>query len=152
MLDDVDRRLLRLLQADARCSLEWLATEVGRSVASVGRRVSRMRSEGVIVRDVAIVDPKKVGRGMTFVVLVELEREKRDDLERFRASLNQEPLVQQSFYVTGDSDFILVVRTRDMDEYEALTQRLFYGNGNVRRFRTSVCLAPAPIGTAVCMD
>ena len=152
MLDDVDRHLLRLLQADARCSLDWLAAEVGRSVASVGRRLSRMRSEGVILREVAIVDPKKVGRGMSFVVLVELEREKMSDLERFRSALRREPLVQQSFYVTGESDFILIVRARDMDEYEALTQRLFYGNGNVRRFRTSVCLAPAPIGTAVCVD
>lgn len=151
-IDRYDAALLRLLQRDARRSLEILAHEVGLSVASVGRRLNRLRKAKVIVGEVAIVDPQKAGCGMTFVVQVELVRDGATELEVFKEALAREPLVQQYFYVTGDADFILVVRAKDMGEFEGLSKRLFLEPPNVKRFKTSVCLRPAPIMTEVRVD
>lgn len=63
---------------------------------------------------------------MRCIVGVELDVEHPDVLEQFRAQLDKEPRVQQSYYVTGESDFVLVVLSRDIDDYESLTQRLFF--------------------------
>lgn len=139
-LDETDRRLLDLLQADARRSLDALAAEVGLSAPAVQRRVKRMRDSKVILREVVEIDPEAVGLGMTFIVIVELERERADQVDAFRRKAMNEPLVQQCYYVTGEGDFVLVVLARDMNHFEAMTRRLFFEDANVRRFRTSVVM------------
>lgn len=140
VLDRKDRLLLDLLQGDARQSLETLADQVALSAPAVQRRIRRMRDQGVIIKDVAVVDPMAIGLSMTFVVMVELERERADQVNEFRCTARKEPLVQQCYYVTGEADFIVIALAQDMDEFEALTRRLFFDNKNVRRFRTSVVM------------
>ena len=142
-LDDKDRHLLDLLQADARQSLERLAGEVALSAPAVQRRIKRLREAGVIAAEVAIVDPSAVGLPMTFVVIVELERERADEIDAFRHKVMAEPQVQQAYYVTGEGDFVIIALARDMDDFEALTRRLFFDDPNVRRFRTSVVMGKA---------
>ena len=83
---------------------------------------------------------------MTFVVLVELDRESLDQLDLFRKRAKAEPQVQQCYYVTGDADFILICTAQDMQDFEALTHRLFFENSNVRRFRTSVAMERTKVG------
>lgn len=139
-LDDKDRRLLALLQQDARQSLEALASEVALSAPAVQRRIRRLRAAGVIIGEVAVVAPEAVGVPMTFIVMVELERERAERIDAFRRKVVAEPAVQQCYYVTGEADFILVVLAPDMDAFEALTRRLFFDDPNVRRFRTSVAM------------
>jgi DNA-binding Lrp family transcriptional regulator len=90
-----------------------------------------------------------MGLPMTFVIMVELERERREQLADFRARVRDEPQVQQAYYVTGESDFALVCVARDMADFEALTQRLFFENGNVRRLRTSVVMERTKVGLTV---
>jgi len=139
-LDAIDRQLLDLLQEDARQSLEALAEQVSLSAPAVQRRVKRMRDSGVILGDVAVVDPAAVGLTMTFVVIVELERERADQIDQFRRKAMREPQVQQCYYVTGEGDFVIIALARSMDDFEALTRRLFFDDQNVRRFRTSVVM------------
>lgn len=145
-LDLSDRQLLALMQEDGGTPINALATATGLSSASVQRRLRRLRERGVIAREVAVVDPVAVGIGMSFVVLVELERERIDQLDAFRRKVMREPHVQQCYYVTGEADFVLVCVTRDMAEFEALTRRLFFGDENVRRFRTSVVMGRTKVG------
>ncbi|MFW5970411.1 MAG: Lrp/AsnC family transcriptional regulator [Halofilum sp. (in: g-proteobacteria)] len=139
-LDTKDRQLLDLLQQDARQSLEALAGEVGLSAPAVQRRIKRLRAEGVIEREVAVVNPVAVGLPMTFIVIVELERESADQIDVFRRKVIAEPQVQQGYYVTGEGDFVIIAVARDMDDFEALTRKLFFDDPNVRRFRTSVAM------------
>lgn len=139
-LSPADIVILNTLQSDARTSLETLSDLTGLSVASVQRHVKKMRDSGVILGDVALLDPAKVGQAMTFIVMVELERERLDQIDVFTRRANLEAQVQQCYYVTGEADFCLVCTARDMDDFEALTQRLFFEDANVRRFRTSVVM------------
>lgn len=145
-LDPADRKLLTLLQEDCGLAINALADETELSPASVQRRLRRLRESGVIAREVAVIDPAAVGMGMSFVIMVELERERIDQLDAFRRKVAREPHVQQCYYVTGEADFVLVCVTRDMAEFEELTRRLFFGDENVRRFRTSVVMGRTKVG------
>ena len=139
-LTAVDRAILRIIQNDAGTRLELIAEEAGASVATVQRRLRHLRDCGVIEGEVACVDPKAVGQGMTFLILVELERERIDILDTFRRKVSGEPQVQQCYYITGEADFALIALAKDMDEYQELIQRLFFDDTNVKRFRTSVVM------------
>jgi Lrp/AsnC family transcriptional regulator, leucine-responsive regulatory protein len=145
-LDAPDRRLLSLLQADSGIAINALADDTGLSPASVQRRLRRLRENGVIAGEVAILDPGALGFGMTFVVMVELERDRIDQLDAFRRKAMREAHVQQCYYVTGEADFALICVARDMADFEELTRRLFFGDENVRRFRTSVVMGRTKVG------
>lgn len=149
ILDKADRIILNLLQANARVSLEALADSCGLSSASVQRRVKRLRDAGVIESEIAVLNPEALGQCMTFIVMVELERERIDQLDAFRRIVKKEAQVQQCYYVTGDADFTLICTASNMADFEALTQRLFFENTNVRRFRTSVVMDRTKVGLSV---
>lgn len=86
---------------------------------------------------------------MTFLVLVELERERVDQLDAFRRRAKAEPRVQQCYYITGEADFALIVLARDMQDFQELTHRLFFDDANVKRFRTSVVMDRTKVGLTV---
>jgi len=140
-LDRFDRQLLSLVQEDSGQTAERLAEQVELSPSAIQRRLRRMRDEGVIVRDCAIVDPAVVGRPNFFVVGLQVERERDDLLAQLRKWLAAEVRVQQAFYVTGDADFILVVTCPDTEDYETLMSRMMRENPNVRRYTTNVALS-----------
>ena len=148
-LDHTDRRLLRLVQQDARLSADTLADRIGASRSSVQRRLRRLQNEGVITRDVAVVDPERVDAQMTFVVEVELERERVDLLDDFKRSMLALQEVQQCYYVTGHTDFILIVLADSMQTYERLSRQVFVENPNIRRFATSVVVDRVKTGQYV---
>lgn len=139
-LDAADLALLNALQRDADQKLDRLAELSGLSVATVQRRLTRLRRDGPIEGTVAILDPVRLGHPMTFVVSVEMERERPDQIDGFARAASAEAQVQQCHYVTGEGDFVLICVARDMADFEALTRRLFFEQSNVRRFRTSVVM------------
>lgn len=145
-LDQLDYSILRRLQRDARTIAESIAAEVGMSTAAVQRRIKRLRETGVIRREVAVLNPKALGLAMTFIVEVEMERERSDVLDAFRYQMDADENVQQCYYVTGAYDFILIVTARDMEDFEEFTQRTFFDNPNVRRFSTSIVMRPIKVG------
>lgn len=128
---------------------ESIGTQIGLSAAAVQRRIKRLRETGVIAREVAVVDPRALGVDMTFVVTVEMERERIEVLDAFRKQVKSDPAVQQCYYVTGSADFVLVVNCRDMTEFEAFTRRTFFDNGDVRHFTTSVVMDRVKVGLGV---
>ncbi|WP_420013438.1 Lrp/AsnC family transcriptional regulator [Tateyamaria sp.] len=147
-MDETDRAILRELQQNARLSSDDLGARVGVSRSSAQRRVQILRETGVIGKEIAVVDTRHVAL-MTFVVEVELERERVDLLDEFRRSMLKLEEVQQCYYVTGHTDFILVVMARDMASYEQFTRRVFTENPNIRRFHTNVVVDQVKVGLSV---
>lgn len=139
-LDTFDLKILRILQQNNLTSQRDIARQVSLSPAAVHRRVHRLHEMGIVARDVAILAPERVGRPITLIVEVSVESERVEALTELKRVFAQAAEVQQCYYVTGDADFVLVVTTRDMIEYEKLTQRLFFGQKNVKHFRTSVAM------------
>lgn len=149
-LDPFDRRLLNLVQENAGQTSEQIAEQIGLSPSAVQRRLRRLREEGVIVRDVAIVDPKAVGRPTFFVVSVQVERERPELNAHLREWLAAQPHVQQAFYVTGESaDFVLIITAPDTETYDALMSRMIAEHPNVKRYTTNVALSVVKRGLTV---
>ena len=144
-----DLIILRLLQENAREKLETIALETGLSVATIQRRIKQLKSTGVILGENAVVAPETVGFPMTFLILVELERERIDQIDAFRRKVRAEPHIQQCYYITGEADFALIALARDMRDFENLTHRLFFDDANVKRFRTSVVMNRTKVGLSV---
>ncbi len=148
-LSHVERTILRMLQANSRAKLDDIAAEAGASVPTIQRKIRNFRSAGIICGEMVEVDPEAVGMQMTFLILVELERERVQHLDAFRSKMRSEPQVQQCFYITGEADFALVALAKDMKGYQALIQRLFFDDMNVKRFRTSVVMDRTKTGLTV---
>jgi Lrp/AsnC family transcriptional regulator, leucine-responsive regulatory protein len=147
-LDELDRAILGYLQRNARTVSDVIADGVGLSPAAVQRRIKRMRDAGTIDRDVAVVEPAALGLGMTFVVGVQLEREHRGVVDDFAHRMREDPAVQQCYYVTGDSDFVLIVLARSMQEYDEFTTRSLF-HSDIRRFTTNVVMNRIKVGLTV---
>ena len=145
-LDAFDRKLLALVQNDAEATAQRLADAIGLSASAVARRLKRLKAEGVISAQVALVDPAKVGQPDHFIVALEIERERPEMLARLRRWFAGEDLVQQVYYVTGNADFMLIIAAPDIQSYDALMTRLMAENPNVRRFQTHVVLGIAKRG------
>ena len=148
-LDRFDRQLLNLVQQDSAQTAEQLAEHVGLSPSAIQRRLKRLREQGVIARDAAIVDPRAVGRPTFFVVSLEIERDRPELLAELREWLTKRPEIQQAFYVTGETDFVIVVTARDTEAFDAMMSQLVQENPNVRRFTTNVVLNLIKQGLAI---
>lgn len=144
--DRIDAQILMLLQKDNGLTSEEIGSRVGLSATAVQRRVKKLRRTGVIEADVSIVSPKSVGRTISMLVLVSLERERADIIDRFKQALRSNPDVMNAFYVTGDADFVIHVTARDMEEYEQFTRRFFYENQDIKGFKTLVVMDRVKVG------
>lgn len=140
-LDNTDIRILASMQKDSRISISELADHAGTSTASVQRRLKRLRNTGIITREVAQLDGKKLGFGITAIVSVELERDRLDQIDAFKRKARLEPQVQNFYCVAGEADFFLIAVARDIADYEAFTHRFFFADKNVRKFRTSIVIS-----------
>jgi Lrp/AsnC family transcriptional regulator, leucine-responsive regulatory protein len=136
VLDDLDRRILNALQADASQNNNELAASVHASPPTCLRRVRRLVDAGIIERQVAIVAPEKVGLPLTAVVEITLDHQAAERLTEFEAVVANEAAVLQCYRVSPGPDFVLVVQVADMPAYHALAHRLFASHANVRNVRS----------------
>ena len=135
--DATDIRLLDLLQSDASLSNQDLAERAHTSPATALRRVRRLVDEGVIERRVALLNPERVGggQGLTALVEVSLDRQGAEHLDAFEARAVAELAVQQCYRVSPGPDFVLVLWVAGIPAYNALVQRLFTQDANVRNVK-----------------
>lgn len=131
VLDRYDRAILEVLQCDNRVPQREIAEAVSLSTASVQRRIAAMEKSGVIVANVALVDPEAVAATITAIVEVKLRDERAGTSDRAKALFRGTPEVQQCFYVAGGVSFVLIIVVPDMPTYERLTRPLFAENERV---------------------
>ncbi len=148
-LDSFDRQILRILQRDNKAPQRTIADAVNLSAAAVQRRIAAMEQAGVIRANVALVDPDALALTVTAVVEVFLRDERTASIDRAKALFRETPEVQQCYYTTGGTSFVLVIVTTDMRAYEGLTRRLFSDHEWVASFRTLVALDRVKSDTAV---
>lgn len=134
-LDATDRRLLDLLQTDASLTNQALAAAAHTSPATALRRVRRLVDAGVIDRQVALLNPDRLGAGLTALVEITLDRQGAEHLDAFEQRVAADDEVQQLWRVSPGPDFVLVVHCADMPGYQALAQRLFTQDANVRNVK-----------------
>ena len=150
-LDRIDVRLLDALQVDASSTNQALAAQIGISPATCLRRVKRLRDAGAIERQVAVLSPQKIGHGLTAIVEVTLDRQSAEALAAFEARAVVEAAVQQCHRVSPGPDFVLTVQAADMAAYDALVQRLFTDDANVRNVKAFFSVHRAKFDTRIAL-
>jgi DNA-binding Lrp family transcriptional regulator len=135
-MDMIDQRIVQALQRDAGRSNSKLAERLGISPSTCLRRVERLKKDGVITGIVARISPQHAGRPLTAVVSVTLDQHGPQRRIKFVQYVKRHPAITQVYSVTGDVDIILVMRLRDMQEFQQICDSLFDNDPNVTRFST----------------
>jgi len=135
-LDELDQRILRVLQQDAAISNQALAAQVHASPPTCLRRVRRLKEIGVIQRAVTLIDRGQLGPTLIAIIEITLDQQAAEHLAAFEAQMRDEAAVMQCYRVSPGPDFVLVVEIADMQAYHALAQRVFASVTNVRNVRT----------------
>ena len=123
-LDEMDRKILAELQADAEQSLDEIARKVGSSKTPVWNRIRRMKEAGVITRQTAILDPEALGLEACFFVLIRTSEHEADWQRKFLKALRERPEVLEAHRLAGDIDYILKVRVKNARVYDTFYQAL----------------------------
>ncbi len=141
MLDAKDRRILELVQRDAKTSQAEIARKVGLSTAAVNERLRKLENAGFIRRWTAVVDAQAVGAtvGAFVEVFIEHPRHEAEFVEKV-LTLDE---VQECHHITGEFSLLLKVRVRDMDALRELLLHQLNGMEGVRQTRTIMVLSTA---------
>jgi Lrp/AsnC family leucine-responsive transcriptional regulator len=151
-MDALDRRLLREVQQDCTRSAALLADLCHATESTVLRRLRRLRETGAIRAEVAVVDPAQVGRGLQLWVRVRLEREGGAGARAFVARVSAHPDVVQFFFVTGTSDYLIMLCVGTMEQYDQFVQENLVADPLVVLSDTNVVIRPIKWSLAVPID
>lgn len=151
-LDAIDRNILAILQTDNTIANVALAERVGLSAPACSRRVARLRRDGVIQRDVSIVDPRLVGNAVTVIVSVTLATRQSEAVDGFLAVVQARPEVRYCAMVTGSIDYVLHVSLKTVEDYAAFSQDVFIGNPHVGDYESWIVLSQIKNETRIALD
>ncbi len=123
-MDEIDRKLIALLQEDATLSIAQMAEKVGLSPTPCWKRIQKMEASGVITKRVALIDPDKIGMGLTVFVAIEAGDHTPDWLAAFANGITAMPEVMGAYRMAGEVDYMLHVAVADMAEFDTFYKRL----------------------------
>lgn len=149
-MDRFDRKILALYQNDTRRAAASIGAEVGLSAAAVQRRLKRLRAEGIIAAEIAVLDNRAVGRPITCIVSVSLNTGPAQ-IEKFKREMRDQANVQQCYHVTGSTDVMMIVTAESMEAYGAFA-RTWFETARVARYETHVVLDRVKAGLSLLLD
>ena len=123
-MDAIDRKILAVVQEDASLSVAEIGQRVGLSSTPCWKRLQRLEADGVIMRRVALIDPEKIGLGITVFVSIETGDHSQDWLKRFAETVGGMPEVMEFYRMAGDVDYMLRVVVHDMQSYDGFYKKL----------------------------
>ncbi len=117
MLDTKDKKLLILLQNDSKKTTKELANELDLSVTAVFERIKKLEKQQIIRKYVALLNQEKIQKNFIVLCQVKLVQHKKEYISQFEKEITQFPEVLECFHVSGDSDYILKICVKDIQEY-----------------------------------
>ncbi len=124
MLDEMDVKILRLLQLDCTLAVAEIGKQVGLSTTPCWRRIQKLEEAGVVRRRVAVLDPAKVNAGVTVFVQIKTDQHSLDWLEKFHEVVVEFPEVVEFYRMSGDVDYLLRVVVSSIDGYDVFYKKL----------------------------
>ena len=138
-----------MLQNNAKFTIKEMANSLGLSTTPIFERIKRLEAQGVISRYVALVDPRKVDKKLRVFIEISVADHSKTAINKFVDQITEHPEVIECHHVTGDSDFLIVLLTRDIESYnDFITQKLFKVS-NVGKVRSSFSLSVRKQTTAI---
>lgn len=147
--DHLDRRILEIIQGDARISNTDLAGRVGLSPSPCWRRVRALESAGVIGKYVTLVEPEAIGLPVNVFATVTLEKQVEERLEQFEQAIMQRPEVMECYLMTGEFDYLLRVVVPDVAAYRRFVLEHLTGIEGIANIKSSFALKQVQYKTAL---
>ncbi|MDO7557201.1 MAG: Lrp/AsnC family transcriptional regulator [Loktanella sp.] len=147
-IDEMDRKILRAMQADAAQSLDEIAKVVGSSKTPVWNRIRKMREAGIIGQQTVMLDAEALGFEACFFVLIRTSEHDKGWQERFLAALMTRAEVQEAHRLAGDIDYILKVRVQNARAYDTFYQALI---SEVKVFNVTALLSMEEIKSTIAL-
>ena len=147
--DEIDKKILDILQTSSNITNAQLAAEVGISPSGMLDRVKRLESAGVIKKYVALLDPQKAGRGTLALVSVSLTAHKTNAFERFTQKMKELEEVLECYHTAGDEDFVLKVAVKNIEEYEFFLLNKLQKIEGVNKIKTNFILSTLKYDTKI---
>lgn len=148
-LDDFEVKILKILQEDSDTSIADISAQVGLSISPCWRRINRLAQDGYIRKRVALLDPIRLGLHIHVFVFVKLNAHGRTNLEEFSTAIDNCPEILECFVVTGAFDYLISVRTRDMQSYEAFLMKTLSRLPGVSEINSVVAMSAIKATTAM---
>jgi Lrp/AsnC family transcriptional regulator len=123
-MDEIDRKLLQILQEDATLSIAQMADRVGLSPTPCWKRIQKLEASGVLTRRVALLDPDSIGMRLTAFVAVEAAAHTVEWMQQFAAGVAAMPEVMEIYRMAGEVDYMLRVTVTDMGAFDVFYKRL----------------------------
>lgn len=123
ILDETDKKILRILQQDAHCTLKDIANKINLSLTPVHDRVKRLEKEGIIEKYVSLLNKKKLGKNLTVYCQITLVKQNYDISEGFNQAILNMPEVIECNFISGNFDYLLKMVFSDMEEYHLFHQK-----------------------------
>ena len=123
-MDAIDHKILTVLQDDASLSVAEIGSRVGLSSTPCWKRIQRLEAEGAIIKRVALIDPGKIGLGITVFVSIETGDHSQEWLSRFAEMVRAMPEVMEFYRMAGDVDYMLRVVAPDIAGYDTFYKKL----------------------------
>ncbi|SNS46246.1 transcriptional regulator, AsnC family [Ekhidna lutea] len=139
-MDDIDKKLVVLLQENGKLTMKELSAELGLSITPIYERLKRLERKGVITGYHASVNPKKAGFGFEVFSSVTLESHKADYLREFEVEISKFPEVMECYHLAGSFDFLLKVLVNNMDGYADFVNKKLAKLDNIRLVQSMMVL------------
>ncbi len=136
-MDETDRKLLMLLQQDAKLTTKQLAHHLGLTVTPVFERIKRLEKQGVIDRYVAILNKEKIGRKLIAFCNVSIKEHSREYIHHFETQITKFPEVMECYHIAGMYDYMLKITTENMDSYHDFIYNKLATIENIGNVRSS---------------
>ena len=148
-IDDMDRRILSVLQRDATVSHAELADRVGASTASCWRRIKALEAAGVLTGSVRLVDPEKIDRGVNVLCNIRMRSHARDARQAFEDFVDSRPEIVECFSMSGEWDYLLRIVVADVADYNHFLMHILLGQAAVANAASHFALSMTKYTTAI---
>ena len=150
-LDELDRKILCLVQSDSDLGIEEIAAQVGSSRTPVWTRLKKLKAQGVIKRTVALLDAEKLGLTETFFVSIRTDQHSQEWLDAFASVIQDSPEIQEVHRLTGDIDYLMKVKIASSRDFDAFYKR-FIGRINLFNVTSSLSMETIKESTELFVD
>jgi Lrp/AsnC family leucine-responsive transcriptional regulator len=142
-LDPTDIGILKLLQSNARLTNKEIGNKLYKSASTINDRIHRMTEKGYIKKYVAILDAKRIDRGLTAFILIHMKNHSKQSLLNFEAEIVKFDEVLECFHMSGQFDFILKVTVKDLDTYHAFLMNDLFENLDIGSIQSTFVMRSA---------
>lgn len=140
-LDEIDKKLLNVLQENSRITIRELSEKLFLSTTPIHERIKKLEKSGYIKAYTTLLDSKKIGRGLIVFINVSLGKHTKEAIEEFGNEMDGMEEVMEAYYISGSSDFLLKVYCKDMDDFHNFITNKFSIIKNITQFYSSFVMA-----------